>query len=341
MDEIRKRKEDHVRINLEEDVRSGILTGFDDFRLIHCALPEINYSEVDTSCEFLGRQLDSPILISSMTGGTTSGDLINIHLAEAANNRKVAMAIGSQRVMLESGDSKSLNDLRKVAPHIPLYANLGAVQLNNGITLEECKKVIDVIQADGLFLHLNPLQEVLQENGQTNFKGLLRKIEEVCRQLEAPVIVKEVGWGVSTEVARKLIDAGVSAIDVAGAGGTSWSEVEKHRTKDESLFKVAGVFRNWGIPTAYAVQHIHQDNPELPIISSGGLRNGLDLGKSIALGASIGGYAGALLHAAVDSAEAVIKLLDVLTMELRIAMFASGVRDIQSLSEAKIEKINR
>ncbi len=336
MSDINKRKEDHIRINLEKDVRSIADAGFDDFRLINCALPELNLADVNTRCEFLGRRLEHPILISSMTGGTETGDKINFTLAEAANTKRVAMAVGSQRASLEKDDVSKTMQLRKIAPNIPLYANLGAVQLNYGFSIDDCRRALNALQADALILHLNPLQEALQEKGQTNFNGLLKKISQICQQFEKPVIIKEVGWGISVKVAQQLVEAGVSAIDVAGAGGTSWSEVEKHRALTEKLIRIAGDFRAWGIPTAYAIQAIHEDFPELPLISSGGLVNGIDLAKSIALGASIAGFAGRFLKAAMISSEEVADVIDEISMELRIAMFACGAINLDALEKTPI-----
>jgi isopentenyl-diphosphate Delta-isomerase len=336
MAEIDKRKEDHIRINLEENVRSGIVTGFDDFRFVNSALPEIDLGAVDCRCEFLGKKMDHPILISSMTGGTENGDRINRILAEAANGKKVAMAVGSQRAALEKGNLVKYEILRRTAPNIPLYANLGAVQLNYGFSVNDCRRIVDSLQADALILHLNPLQEALQENGQTNFKDLLKKIEQVCHQFERPVIIKEVGWGISVQVARQLIEVGASAIDVAGAGGTSWSEVEKYRATSDMIFKIAGDFLYWGIPTAYAVQAIHEELSQAPLISSGGLRNGIDLAKSIALGASLGGFAGKFLRAATISTEAVNQLIDEISLELHIAMFACGAANMDSLANSQL-----
>lgn len=334
-----ERKADHIRINLEEDVRSRISTGLEKYRFEHQALPEINLEDVDTRVQVFGKTLGAPILISSMTGGTEEAARVNRHLAEAAQAMGVAMGVGSQRVALEHPERATTFQVRSWAPDILLFANLGAVQLNYGYTVDHCRRAVDMIQADGLILHLNPLQEALQPEGETRFAGLLRKIEAVCRALEVPVIVKEVGWGISGRVARMLADAGVAAIDVAGAGGTSWSQVEMHRAPDDWHARLAAVFVDWGIPTAESLVQVREAVPHLPVFASGGLRTGVDLAKVLALGATLGGFAGPLLRAAVHSAEAVLKELRLLHAQLRVAMFAVGARNLEALRQAPLRKV--
>src|SRR5215212_4847351 len=225
-----RRKGEHIRINLEEDVQSkGVSSGLERYRLVHMALPELDLNEVDTGTTFLGHSLRAPILVSCMTGGVERGREINQRLARAAQAHGCAMGVGSQRAAIEDPALAPLFRVRDVAPDILLLANLGAAQLNYGYGVDHCRRAVAMIDAGALALHLNPLQEALQPEGNVNFSGLLTKIEQVCRALEVPVIVKEVGWGVSARVARQLAEAGVAAIDVAGAGGTSWSEVEHHR----------------------------------------------------------------------------------------------------------------
>jgi isopentenyl-diphosphate delta-isomerase len=212
-----------------------------------------------------------------------------------------------------------------------LLANLGAVQLNYNYDASHCLRAVELVEADGLILHLNPLQEALQPEGNTRWAGLLHKIETVCRALPVPVIAKEVGWGISRETARQLADAGVDAIDVAGAGGTSWSQVEMYRAEDEISQRVAALFRNWGIPTAESLLADRGAVPDLPVVASGGLRHGLDVAKVIALGASVAGMAGPFLRAAATSTEAVDDLIEELTRTLRTAMFSVGASDITAL----------
>ncbi len=331
MSEIEKRKEEHLAISLNKDVRSGLTNGFERWSFKHQALPELNLEEISTATTFLGKPLAMPLLISSMTGGTDMGDQINRILAEAANECGIAMAVGSQRAAVENPSHAKIN-LRTAAPSIPLYANLGAIQLNYGFGFKECRMAIDQIEADGLILHLNPLQEALQPEGQTKFKGLAKKIEQICRQIEVPVIVKEVGWGIDAVMAGKLLSLGVAAIDVAGAGGTSWSQVEKYRSRDDSGYRIAETFVDWGIPTADCVVDIRKENSEIPLIASGGITNGVEGAKAIALGANLFGIARPFLVAAKNGTEAVVKSINEIQRTLIIAMFSAGAPDLKALS---------
>ncbi|NDJ76569.1 MAG: type 2 isopentenyl-diphosphate Delta-isomerase [Chloroflexi bacterium] len=332
-----RRKDDHIRINLEEQVQfPHLTTGLERFRFVHQAVPELNLASITTTITVFGKRLDSPILISSMTGGTELAQRINRILAEAAQTAGIAMGLGSQRAAIENPNVADTFAMREVAPDILLLANLGAVQFNYGYGIDQCRRAVDMVQADALILHLNPIQEAVQPEGDGDFSGLLHKIEAVCRQLEVPVIAKEVGWGFSSEVARRLTDAGVAAIDVAGAGGTSWSEVEYYRAPDARHANVARAFADWGIPTADSIQYVREAAPELPIFASGGLRDGLDIAKCIALGADLGGLAGPFLKAADQSLEAVHQLIWELTTQLRIAMFASGAGDIPALKSTPL-----
>lgn len=328
-----RRKGDHLRINLEEDVAFRRLsTGFERYRFPHCALPDVDLEGVETDIDLLGKRLTAPILISSMTGGTPEAREINFRLAEAAQNAGIAMGLGSQRAAIEDPSLEGSYQVRSVAPDILLLANLGGVQLNYGYGLEECQRAVDMIGADALILHLNPVQEALQPGGDTAFRGLLSRIEGVCRALDVPVVVKEVGWGISEPVARQLRDAGVSAIDVAGSGGSSWSRVEKHRAATPHQREVAEAFEDWGIPTVESLLMVSQVVPELPVIASGGIRNGVQIAKAVALGAVACGLAGPFLPAAAESTTAVAQLIDVLIDQLRIAMFAAGAQDIAALA---------
>lgn len=334
----KQRKNDHIRINLEQKVDSSLSVGFDQYAFTHNALPELDLSKINLESTFLGRILRVPLLISSMTGGTKAGEAINIRLAEAAQHTGIAMGVGSQRSEVQNLSDVRIFNIRQYAPGIPLYANLGAVQLNYGFGLEECKKAINNIQGDALILHLNPLQEALQPEGQTNFEGLLKKIEIICKKIEVPVIVKEVGWGISSAVAQKLIDAGVSCIDVAGAGGTSWALVEKFRNIDVNRIAISEHFHDWGIPTSECVRDLHNTYPEIPLIASGGIKRGIDIGKSIALGASVAGIAGVFFREAAISAEAVIQKIREFSDELRITMFVVGAVDMAILGKTLIVK---
>ncbi len=334
-----RRKSDHIRVNLEEDVRSGLTTGLEGFRFEHVALPELDLRRVDTVTTFLGKRLRAPLLISSMTGGTDQALRINLALAEAAQTTGVAMGLGSQRAAIERPELASTFQVRRVAPDILLFANLGAVQLNYGYGVDECRRAVEMAEADALILHLNALQEALQPEGDVDFSGLLAKIEALCRALEVPVIAKEVGWGISGPVARRLVQAGVAAIDVAGAGGTSWSQVEMHRAASPRQAQLAAAFLNWGIPTAEALRQVRSALPHIPLIASGGLRTGIDVAKCIALGADLGGLAGPLLKAASESTPRVLEAIEDLISELRITMFAAGCKDIQALRKIELERM--
>jgi isopentenyl-diphosphate delta-isomerase len=334
--QVSRRKADHIRINLEEDVQSGLTSGLERLDLEHDALPELDLGEVDTEVDFLNRRLRTPILISSMTGGTQAAGRINRALAEAAQARGVAMGLGSMRAAIEDPGVASTFQVRSVAPDILLFANLGAVQLNYSYGVEECRRAVDLVQADALVLHLNPLQEALQPEGDVRFSGLLRRIEDVCRRLEVPVVAKEVGWGISGDVAARLQRAGVKVIDVAGAGGTSWSQVEMHRHPDGAGARLAGSFLRWGLPTAECLRQVRARLPRIPLIASGGLRDGLDIAKCVALGADLGGMAGPFLKAAAESPEAVAALIDLTTAQIRTAMFACGCRNLPALRHARL-----
>jgi isopentenyl-diphosphate delta-isomerase len=329
---LEQRKSEHLRINLEKDVSfPRLTTGLERYRFVHNALPEISLDEVDLTTVFLGKNLRLPILISSMTGGTSEAQRINFHLAEGAQAAGIAMGLGSLRAAIEAPHLADTFRVRQIAPDILLLANLGAAQLNTGIGPDECQRVVDLVDADALILHLNPLQEALQAHGDTNWRGLLNKIETVCSRLDVPIIAKEVGWGISSHAARQLVDAGVAVIDVAGAGGTSWSQVEMHRAPTERLRRLCAQFADWGIPTAEALLEVRAALPDIPVIASGGLRTGMDLAKVFALGADLGGLAGPFLKAANISADAVCDLANDMADTLRTVMFSLGIPAIKTL----------
>jgi isopentenyl-diphosphate delta-isomerase len=330
---IESRKLDHIAINLERNVEvSGLTTGFERLQFFNNALPEIDLAMIKTDHPFLGLPLRAPFLISSMTGGVERGWEINRRLAEAAQAHGCAIAVGSQRAALEDPERAQFFAIRDLAPTVPIFANLGAVQLNYGFTADHCRRAVDMVQGDGLFLHLNPLQEALQSGGNTAFSMLAHKIERVCRWLEVPVIVKEVGFGITVDVARRLADCGVSAIDVSGAGGTSWSAVEHLRCADELSREVSRAFLGWGVPTARCLVDIHQALPDLPMIASGGMRSGLDAAKALAIGAHLVGIAGPLLRAAAESEERAHAVLGAVIDELRVTMFAVGASEPSELT---------
>jgi len=332
-----QRKTDHIKINLEQDVHSAKTTGFEKIEFIHQALPELNLEKVDLSLNLFGKKLSAPILISSMTGGTEEAKKINRRLAQTAQDLGLAMGVGSQRVAFENPvliDTFSI--ARRVAPDILLFANLGAVQLNYGFDINMCRRAVDMLAADALILHLNPLQEAVQAGGNVNFSGLAKKIEGICRRLGVPVVVKEVGWGISQRTAKLLANCGVTAIDVAGAGGTSWSQVEMHRATDDYSKDLAATFISWGIPTVDSILNVRKAAPGMTIFASGGLKDGLDIAKSIALGASLGGLASKALKAAAISREKTFEMFKLTQMQIMVTMFSSGIKNIRDLQNAEV-----
>lgn len=331
MSQLEKRKAEHVRIVAKDPSMDRRKFYFDKIRLMHRALPEIDLKDVDPSVEFLGKKLSFPFLISSMTGG---GDKllkkINTNLAEAAEAEGVAMAVGSQRIFFSEPTAQSSFDLRGVAPTALLFSNLGAVQFNEDMTLQHAKAVVDVLKADALCIHLNPLQEAIQPEGDTNFSNLWKKIGEIVQGLDVPVIVKEVGAGISVADAELLIKAGVQTIDVAGAGGTSWSRIEAARCDDPSLGEL---FQDWGIPTPEALKAL--SGLDVTLIASGGIRTGIDMAKAIILGASVCGMARPFLTPAMESTEAVRTVIRRVKKEFVTAMFLLGTRTVGDLKGHK------
>ncbi|MCX8053285.1 MAG: type 2 isopentenyl-diphosphate Delta-isomerase [Armatimonadetes bacterium] len=342
------RKDEHIRIALYEDVEfHTITTGFERYSLPYEALPEINRCDVDTSMVLFGKRLLMPLVISPMTGGTDEGRKFNRLFAEAARRFGLAMGVGSQRIALEDPELTNTFEVRDIAPDILLFANLGAIQLNNSCGVESCICAVTMIGADALILHLNPLQESVQPGGDTNFADLASRISEVCRALRVPVLVKEVGHGISARTARLLVEAGVAGIDVAGAGGTSWAKVEMLRLGSnlpQSILakkgkQIDGGIGEWGIPTAESLIAVRQAARGLVVISSGGIRTGEDIAKSIALGANATGIALPLLRSAAVSREALHEYLARLKEELQTVMFCSGARTIKDLRKLQITRI--
>jgi isopentenyl-diphosphate delta-isomerase len=330
---ITNRKVEHIRINLEEDVQFfDVSTGLADYRFIHQALPELDLTAIDTSLALFEKRLAAPLLVSSMTGGASEAERINRNLAAAAQASGIAMGLGSQRAAIADPTVARTYRVRDVAPDILLLANLGAIQLNYGYSIKECRRAMDMVDADGLILHLNPIQEAVQDHGNTNWSGLLTKIAEVCAALGKPVIVKEVGFGISGQAARQLFDAGVSAIDVAGAGGTSWAAVESRRAPTPELKKLAETFWDWGIPTAESLVSTRAAAPGAVLFASGGIRNGIDIAKCLALGATLCGLASPLLKLANESAQATVEGIRALTLQLRVVMFGIGAPDLNALA---------
>jgi len=319
------RKDDHLRINLAGEVTGEVSAGFESYRFEHLALPEIDLSDVSVSTSLFGKPMRAPILVSCMTGGTREAARLNAILAEVAQEVGLAMGLGSGRVLLEDPRAPGLD--------VPLLANLGAAQLNRGAGVDACRRLLDLTGADAMVLHLNPLQEALQPEGEPRFRGLLREIERLCSTLEAPVVVKEVGSGLAPDVVAALFAAGVAAVDVAGAGGTSWSEVERHRLSGVHE-RIALAFRSWGIPTAEAVSAARAVAGDRLVFASGGVRSGMDVATALALGADVVGLAGPFIRAAAAGSDAAHELALELAGVLRVVMFCVGATDLGSFRAA-------
>jgi isopentenyl-diphosphate Delta-isomerase len=328
-----KRKMQHVDIVARDEEIDRRKNYFDRLHLIHRALPEFNLDEVDTSTVFLGKRLLAPILISSMTGGDYPElRAINRNLALAAEATSIAMAVGSQRVLFSHPESRESFSLREFAPSTLLFANLGAVQLNYGFGIDQCREAVSVLQADALYFHLNPLQEAVQPEGNVNFGHLIERIGDVNRQLDRPVILKEVGAGLSIHDVRLALQHGLRYFDVAGSGGTSWSRIEHFRHANESKHSAGLLFQDWGIPTPLALWQLRPLQKDITLLASGGIRNGIDIVKAIILGARLAGLASPFLQPAMISVDQVIETINRLKHEIKIAMFLLGIRKIDELN---------
>ncbi len=324
--EERDRKLEHIELALEQRMQLESRF-FDRFSFVHEALPEVDLVEIDVSADFVGKSLAAPLLVSCMTGGTGSAARINRNLAIGAERAGIALGVGSQRKALEDVDTAVTFEVREFAPTIPLLGNLGAVQLNYGFGLDECERAVEMINADALALHLNPLQEAIQPEGQCNFSGLLPKIGELARNLSVPVVVKEIGCGISGATANRLVDQGVRIIDSAGLGGTSWARIEAARAADQPIGEL---FADWGVATPDSIRQLAAIEG-VTVIGSGGVRSGIDVAKAIALGADVVGLAQPFLAAAMESSDAVYQRIQRTVQELKIAMFCAGARDIAEL----------
>lgn len=322
----RDRKAEHLQLSLEGRMQ-GRRSYFDAYRFDHVALPDLALAEVDLGTTFLGKPLSAPLLISCMTGGTEAANAVNRNLAEAAEAAGIAVGVGSQRRALEAPEQAGSFRIRELAPTVPLLANLGAVQLNYGFGLDECEQAVAMIDADALVFHLNPLQEAIQPEGQTDFRGLVDKMAAVAERLSVPVVVKEIGCGLTEAVARRLAEAGLRILDTAGSGGTSWARIEAQRAEAPELGEV---FAHWGVPTPESIRQVRRV-PGVTVIGSGGLRTGLDVAKAVACGADLCGMAYPFLKAAVVSSEQVVSTIDRIVRELRIALFCAGARTLDDL----------
>lgn len=332
------RKNDHLDIVLDpRRACSKVDPGYAVLTFEHCAVPELRLEDIDIAAALFGRRIAAPLLISSMTGGATRSSNINLNLAEAAEALGIALAVGSQRIALETNADHGLTrQLRDVAPNIPLLANLGAAQLVSGYGIEQAQRAVEMIQADALIIHLNPLQEAVQVGGDRDWRGVLLAIEALALRLQVPLVAKEVGAGISPSVAQRLLDAGVSVIDVAGAGGTSWAAVEAERTADPKQRAIAQAFTGWGIPSAQAIASVRRVCPSATLIASGGIRDGIDAAKAIRLGADLVGQAAGVLDAALVGPQAVIDHFEVLIQQLRVACFCTGSADLAALARAPL-----
>lgn len=336
--ELTQRKDDHLDIVLDprraqRDTHSGLAA----VQFEHCALPQLRLADIDLRASLLGRPLRAPLLISSMTGGAQRSAAINRHLAEAAQALGIAMAVGSQRVALRGANDHGLTrELRRLAPDVPLLANLGAAQLLGSQGLDNARRAVDMLQADALIVHLNPLQEMLQTEGDRDWRGVLEAIAEAAQALGVPLVVKEVGAGISARVAVQLVAAGVQVIDVAGAGGTSWAAVEAERAVSPADRAVAAAFADWGIPTAQCIAGVRAALPQVPLIASGGIRDGLDVARALRLGADLAGQAAGVLACATQSTAAVIEHFEVIIRQLAIACLCTGSANLAALRQAPL-----
>lgn len=335
-DAIRDRKDQHLDVVLSGRGRHASDAGFDAIRFVHEALPDLDHAAIDLGAEFLGRRLKAPFLISAMTGGPRRAEAINAHLAEAAQALGIALAVGSQRAALEGAGAGLNRSLRDRAPDTPILANIGAAQLTRGFGIDEARRVIDMIGADALIVHLNPLQEACQPEGDRDWRGVGAALHALIQKLDAPVVVKETGAGISPAAARRLFDMGVAAVDVSGAGGTNWALVEGERAQDVADRRHASAFADWGMSTACAIEDVRRACPDGRIVGSGGVRDGVDAAKAIRLGADIVGQAAGVLQAATLSSEAVIDHFRTVIRQLRTACFCTGSGDLQALRRAEL-----
>ena len=339
-EETKKRKAEHIRISLNHNVQARrITTGFEDVHFVHNALPEVDKQKVSLSTAVFGHKFAAPLIVGAMTGGTSEATKINSVIAEAVEELGLGMGVGSQRAAIEDKRlEKTFAVVRKKAPTAFLIANIGGVQLAHGYGLKEAKKAIEMIEADAIAIHLNPLQEAVQPEGQTNFERVLEKIGDIARELDVPVIAKETGAGIAAEEAKKLEVAGVKGLDVSGVGGTSFAAVEYYRTKRKAnIFqrRLGDVFWDWGIPTAISIVEVSQ-TVNIPIIASGGIRDGVEMAKALALGASLTSLSQPVLQVAIKGVKETKDVLSLLIEELKTSMFLVGADSVQALQETPI-----
>jgi isopentenyl-diphosphate delta-isomerase len=343
MNQIENRKDQHVRISLEKNVSSD-RNYWDDIKLIHNALPEITKDEIDLSIKLFEKKLGAPLIISAMTGGYTKAKKINENLAAAAEKYQIGMGVGSQRAALEKISLKNTYSIIKDYD-IPLrFTNIGASQLvlwGHKKTLENARKMIDMIDAHVFVVCLNFLQEIVQPEGEANAKGCYNAIKKLAEELDIPLVIKESGAGISFDVAKKLSKIKIAGVDVGGSGGTSFSAIEYYRAKlinDDINARSAKTFWNWGIPTPTSILEVGEaTNWKIPIIATGGIRNGLDVAKALALGAKCAGIAHALLKPATKDKKSTISEIDSIIKELYVAMFLVGVDKVSKMKDIGVD----
>lgn len=339
MPDIVSRKDQHLDVILSGKARHGRGTGLEAVRFVHEALPDLDYGKIDLGTDFLGRRLKAPLLISAMTGGPSRAEAINARLAEAAQSLGIALAVGSQRAALESDAPTPGLDmsLRLKAPDTPILANIGAAQLTRGVGADEARRIVDMVAADALIVHLNPLQEACQPEGDRDWWGVGAALEALVRAADFPVVVKETGAGISAATAKRLAEMGVAGLDVSGAGGSNWALVEGERSDTDADKAHAAAFADWGIPTAQAIIEVRAACPRTLIIGSGGIRDGVDVAKALRLGADMVGQAAGVLAAATVSTEAVIAHFQTVIRQLRTVCFCTGSANLTALTRAPLQ----
>ncbi len=341
---IEKRKQRHIRLSLEENVQADIGTGFEDVRLIHRALPEIDLADVETGTELFGRRLSSPLIISAITGGTDYARELNEILATVAEEYGIGIGVGSQRIAIENPSvENTFSVVREKAPTSLVLGNIGCPQLSLGWGVDEARRSVEMVQADALAIHMNPLQEAVQVDGDTNYSGVIEKVGEVVEGVDVPIVMKETGCGIAHEEAEKLEKVGVEGLELSGTGGTSWAAVEYHIAKEEGKRDqehLGEAMWNWGIPTAVSLVETSQTTG-LKIIASGGMRTGVEMAKAIAMGAEAVGIARPFLEKAVEGPEALSAHIEDILLEFKTAMFLVGARNVDELKRVPVVVMGR
>ena len=331
------RKDQHLDVVLSGAGRHALASGFDDWRFVHEALPDLDHAKIDLGADFLGRRLQAPLLISAMTGGPARAEAINARLAEAAQHLGIALAVGSQRAAIEGGRTGGLDrSLRDRAPDTVILANIGAAQLTRGFGVDQARRALDMIGADALVVHLNPLQEACQPEGDRDWWGVGAALQALIRDLDAPVIVKETGAGISAVTAQRLVAMGAAGVDVAGAGGANWGLIEGERATDPADKAHAAAFAAWGMPTARAIAEARNALPDALIIGSGGVRDGVDVAKAVRLGADVVGMASGVIQAATESTEAVVSHFQTVIRQLRTVCFCTNAASLHALKRVPL-----